>query len=101
MDTNQQSLHCVITQRIIGDFVRYPESKEFLIKSNRPVKTLDLMEAVREYVALQNQINKNFVSIYDMMDISKPEDKKKWYETVESRQWCYEYHNGKIYQIFL
>ena len=101
MDTKQQSLYCVIAQRIMGDFARYPESKEFLIKSDHPIKMFDLMEAVKEYVAIQNQININFISIYDMVDISKPEDKEKWYKTVESKQWCYEYCNGKIYQLFL
>ena len=99
--TNQQCLYCVITQRIVGNFVRYPEYKEFLIKSDYPVKTSDLIEAVRDYVTMQNQININRVSIYDMTDILNPEDRKKWYETVESKQWCYEYHNGKIIQLFL
>ena len=52
-------------------------------------------------MAIENQIHTNFISIYDMIDISEPEDKEKWYKTVESRQWCYEYHKGKIYQMFL
>ena len=101
MDTKQQSLYCVIAQRTIGDFIKYSESKEFLIKSNYPVRTFDLMDAVKEYMAIENQIHTNFISIYDMIDISEPEDKEKWYKTVESRQWCYEYHKGKIYQMFL
>ena len=101
MDTNQQCLYCVIAQRIIGDFVKYPEHKEFLIRSDHPIKIFDLMESVKEYIALENQININFVSIYNMIDVSRIEDKKKWYETVENRQCCYGYHNGKLYQISL
>lgn len=99
--TSQQSLYCVVTQRIVGNFVRYPEYKEFLIKSDRPIKTSDLIEAVRNYVAIQNQLSINRVSIYDTMGMLNTEDRKKWYDIVESRQWCYEYHNGKIYQMFL
>lgn len=98
---SQQSLYCVVTQRIVGNFVRYPEHKEFLIKSDHPVKTSDLIEAVRDYVAMQNQININWVSIYDMVDMFNPEDRKKWYDIVENKHWCYEYHNGKIIQMFL
>lgn len=99
--TNQNSLYCAIAQRTIGDFLKYPESKEFLIMSDHPVKTFDLMDAVKEYMAVKNQIHPNFISIYDITDISKPEDKEKWYKTVESRQWCFEYHNGKVFQTFL
>lgn len=99
--TDQNSLYCVIAQRTIGDFLKYPEPKEFLIKSNHPVKTFDLMDAVKEYMAIKNQIHPNFISIYDLTDISKPEDKERWYKTVESRQWYFEYHNGKIFQVFL
>ena len=99
--TNQNSLYCVIAQRTIGDFLKYPESKEFLIKSDHPVKTFDLMDAVKEYMAVQNQIHPNFISIYDLKWMTDPEDEKKWYETVKSRQWCYEYYNGKIFQVFL
>lgn len=101
MDTNQQCLYCVITQRIIEGFVKYPKHKEFLIRSDHPIKIFDLMEAVKEYIALENQININFVSIYDVIDVSKIEDKKKWYEIAESRHLCYEYRNGKIYREFL
>ena len=50
--TNQQSLYCVVTQRIVGNFVRYPEHREFLIKSDHPVKTSDFIEAVRDYVTM-------------------------------------------------
>ena len=99
--TNQQSLYCVIGQRIIGDFIKYPEYKEFLIRADYPIKVCDLIDAVKEYMAIKNQININLVSIYDMVDISKPEDKERWYKTVESRQWCFEYHSGKLYQTFL
>lgn len=99
--TNQQSLYCVIAQRTIGDFLKYPESKEFLIMSDHPVKTFDLMDAVKEYMAVKNQIHPNFISIYDLKWITDPEDKKKWYETVEKRQWYFEYHNDKIFQTFL
>lgn len=99
--TNQNSLYCVIAQRTIGDFLKYPESKEFLIMSDYPVKTFDLMDAVKEYMAVKNQIHPNFISIYDLKWITDPEDKKKWYETVEKRQWYFKYHNGKIFQTFL
>lgn len=99
--TNWNSLYCVIAQRTIGDFLKYPESKEFLIMSDHPVKTFDLMDAVKEYMAVKNQIHPNFISIYDLKWITDPEDKKKWYETVEKRQWYFEYHNGKIFQTFL
>lgn len=51
--TNQQSLYCVIAQRTIGDFLKYPEFKEFLIKSDYPVKTFDLMDAVKKYMAVK------------------------------------------------
>ena len=99
--TNQQSLYCVIAQRTIGDFLKYPESKEFLIMSDYPVKTPDLMDAVKKYMAVKNEIHPNFISIYDITDISKPEDKERWYKTVEKRQWCFEYYNGKLFQVFL
>ena len=100
-DTNQQSLYCVVTQRIVGDFIQYLEFKEFLIKSDHPVKIRDLTMAVREYVSTKHQLNIDLVSIYNMIDVSKPEDKKRWYEIVESGRMCYEYHNGRLYQMFL
>lgn len=99
--TNENSLYCVIAQHTIGDFLRYPESKEFLIMSDHPVKTFDLMDAVKKYMAVKNEIHPNFISIYDITDISKTEDKEKWYKTVEKRQWCFKYYNGKIFQTFL
>lgn len=100
MDTNQQSLYCVISKRVIGDLVKYPEHKVFLIKSDKPVELEKLRRAVREYVATQNQVSINLVSIYETKLI-KSEDRDRWYEIVESRQWCYEYRNDKIYQVFL
>lgn len=99
--TNENNLYCVIAQRTIGDFLKYLESKEFLIMSDHPVKTLDLMDAVKKYMAIKNDTHPNFISIYDITDISKPEDKERWYKTVKKRQWCFEYRNGKLFQVFL
>lgn len=97
---SQQSLYCVVTQRIVGNFVRYPEHKEFLIKSDKPVEFSKLRRAVGEYVALKNQIDANLVSIYDTIKLIETKDRNRWYQLAESKGWCYEYIDGFIRQVF-
>lgn len=100
MDTKQQKLYCVIAQRIIEDFVRYPYYEVFLIKSDKPVEFSKLRKAVGEYVALKNQIDANLVSVYDTIELIKTKDRNRWYQMVESKGWCYEYIDGVIRQVF-
>lgn len=101
MDTNQQNLYCVISARIIEDFVRYPDYEIFLIKSDKPVEFSKLKRAVGEYVALKNQIDTNLITIQNAIEATKIEDRNRWYEISESKGWCYEYISDFIHQVFL
>ena len=92
--------YCVIAQRIVGEFLRYPQCEEFLIMSEQPIKISDLSAAVLNYVAKEHQLNAELVFIYDMMDISTEDGRRRFYESVERRQWCYEYHGGSLYKTF-
>lgn len=92
--------YCVIAQRIVGEFLRYPQCEEFLIISEQLIKICDLSTAVRNYVAKEHQLNAELVFIYDMIDVSTVDSRRRFYETVEKRQWCYEYHNGSLYKTF-
>ena len=105
MSNNKNSIrrnyyYCVISQRIVGEFLRYPQHEEFLIISEQPVKISDFNAAVRNYVAKEHQLNAELVSIYDMIDVSTADGRRRFFETVESRQWCYEYRNGSLYRTF-
>ena len=99
-DIQHNYYYCVISQRIVGEFLRYPQCEEFLVISEQPIKISDLSAAVRNYVAKEQQLNAELVFIYDMMDISTAEGRRCFYESVERRQWCYEYHNGSLYKTF-
>lgn len=105
MSNNKDSIrrnyyYCVISQRIIGEFLRYPQHEEFLIISEQPIKISDLNTAVRNYVAKEHQLNAELVFIYDMIDVSTEDGRRHFHETVERRQWCYEYHGGSLYKTF-
>ena len=92
--------YCVISQRIIGEFLRYPQCEEFLIISEQPITINELSVAVRNYVAKEHQLNVDLASIYDMIDVSTEDGRRRFYESVERRQWCYEYHGGSLYKTF-
>ena len=92
--------YCVISQRIIGEFLRYPRCEEFLVVSEQPIKINDLSTAVRNYMAKEHQLNADLVFIYDMIDVSTTESRRHFYEIVRQRQYCYEYRNGSLYKTF-
>ena len=99
-DTKQRELHlyCVISTHIVGNFLQYPEHKEFLIKSDQLVESEEIRRAVREYVAMENQLNVKAVSIHEMTNIESEEDINRWIKIVCARGWCYWYYKGRLFK---